>query len=91
MARKSLEEQKEELLKKQKQIQKRLKDLSSRENAKKRKDDTRRKIILGAICQHHAELKPEFKKWLADEVRKSLSKQRDIDLFADLLSEAEEK
>lgn len=87
MMNKTPEERRAILLDRKKKLEDQLKRLDARSSAKKRKDDTRRKIILGAICLHHAELKPEFKKWLADEVRKSLSKQRDIDLFADLLSE----
>jgi len=84
MARKTPEEQKEELLRKKAQLEERLRTLEARENTQKRKDDTRRKILVGALCLTHAESKPEFKKWLVEALGKTLAKPADRALFSDL-------
>jgi len=84
---KELLEKQEALLKKQSQIQEQLKDLKARGNTKKRKMDTRRKIIAGAITLHHAETDPEYREWLAKELRNFITRKTDKDLFSDLLSE----
>lgn len=89
MARKTPEEQKADLLKRKAQLEERLKAIGARENSQKRKDDTRRKILVSALCLAHAEHKPEFKKWLAEALSKSLEKPADIALFSDWLSDFE--
>ena len=89
MARKSPQEQRDELLKKKQQLENRLKALEARQNLKDRKDDTRRKILAGAIVLHHAKLKPDFQKWLADELNRSLDKPQDRALFEDWWAEVE--
>ena len=86
MARKTPEEQKAELLKKKAQLEERLKAIDAKESAQKRKDDTRRKILVGALCLTHAEHKPEFKEWLAATLKKTLEKPADIALFTDWLA-----
>jgi len=87
MASKTPQEQREELLKKKQQLENRLKALDARQTAQERKDDTRRKILAGAIVLHHATLKPDFQKWLAGELNRSLDKPHDRALFADWLAE----
>lgn len=87
MTKKTPEERRALLLDRKKKLEDQLKRLDARSSAKKRKDDTRRKIILGAICLHHAEVKPDFRKWLIGELKSSLTRQQDIDLFAEMISE----
>ena len=89
MARKSPQEQRDELLKKKQQIENRIKALEARQNLQDRKDDTRRKILAGAIVLHHAKLKPDFQKWLSDELNRSLDKPQDRALFEDWWAEIE--
>ena len=76
MARKTPQEQREKLLKQKQQLENRLKALDAKQTLQERKDDTRRKILVGAIVLHHATLKPDFKKWLSSSLsdlsRKSL-------------------
>lgn len=88
MARKTMEEQKAELLRRKAQLENRLKALEARQTTQERKDDTRRKILAGAIVLHHAKLKPDFKKWLAGELNRSLDKPHDRALFDDWFAEA---
>lgn len=87
MTRKTPEERRAELLARKQKLEAQLKKLDARDVSKKRKADARRKIIVGAICLHHAEVKPDFRKWLIGELKSSLTRQQDIDLFADLFSE----
>jgi len=87
MVRKTPQEQREELLKKKQQLENRLKALDAWQTTQERKDDTRRKILAGAIVLHHAKLKPDFQKWLADEMNRSLDKPHDRALFEDWFAE----
>lgn len=89
MARKTTEEQKAELLKRKEQLEARLKAIEARENTQNRKDDIRRKILAGAVCLTHADGKPEFKKWLAEALKKTLTKPADLALFESLFSDVE--
>ncbi len=88
MARKTVEEQKTELEKRKKQLENRIKALEAKQTMQERKDDTRRKILAGAIVLHHAKLKPDFQKWLADELNRSLDKPHDRALFENWFAEA---
>ena len=87
MARKTVEEQKAELEKRKKQLENRIKALEAKQTTQERKDDTRRKILAGAIVLHHATLKPDFQKWLAGELNRALEKPHDRALFADWFAE----
>lgn len=89
MARKTVEEQKAELEKRKKQLENRIKALEAKQVMQDRKDDTRRKILAGAIVLHHAKLKPDFKKWLASELNRALEKPHDRALFEDWFTEAQ--
>lgn len=84
MAAETLEERKAKLLKRKQQIEERLKAIDAREATKRRAEDTRRKILVGALCLAHAEQKPEFKKWLIEALGKSLKKPADRALFPEL-------
>ena len=83
MARKTPQEQREKLLKQKQQLENRLKVLDAKQTLQERKDDTRRKILAGAIVLHHATLKPDFQKWLAGELNRALEKPHDRALFED--------
>lgn len=86
MPRKTLDELQAELLQKKAQLEERLQKIERQQAQKKDKADTRRKILVGAICLAHAEHKPEFKKWLSEALRKSLKRKSDWELFKDLLA-----
>jgi exonuclease III len=86
MVRKSKDEVKKALLEKKAQLEQRLKAIEAKENVQKRKDDARRKIIVGGLCLHHAAEKPDFKKWLAENLEKTLTRPDDRALFSDLLA-----
>jgi hypothetical protein len=55
MPRLVVSEKKADLLKKRQQIEAQLKDLKARERETSRKEDTRRKVIAGAIALEHLE------------------------------------
>lgn len=55
--------------------------IESRMNAKKRKDDTRRKIILGGFMLKKMRDDENLQKTLIKELKESLTADRDIKLF----------
>ena len=59
-----------DLEEKKKQIQARIQKLKAQESSKKRKEDTRRKILLGALVQHL--IKNGY--WSESEIYKQLDK-----------------
>jgi hypothetical protein len=59
MAKASLTDRRAKLAEKQRQITAKLKTLDARAAAQLRKDETRRKVIIGALALRHAELNPE--------------------------------
>ena len=84
----------------QKTIEQRLAELDARRSALKarlskqeRADDTRRKVLLGALVLHRLENgRDDFSKSLADWLRRELpgflTRENDKTLFADLLGTA---
>ncbi len=58
MARTTLTDKRAKLAEKQRQIAEQLKTLDARAKAQERKDDTRRKVVAGALAIRHAELNP---------------------------------
>lgn len=84
MARKTPEEIKKELLERKAQLEQRLKDIEAEEAVRKRKLDTRRKAVTGALCLHHAETNPEFRAVLT-KLFASQAKESDKALFPDFL------
>lgn len=79
-----LDARKAALLRRQSQLEARLQAKAAREGVRRRKADTRRKIIAGALCLTRAENDPEFRQWLAAALAASL-KPAEHTLFADLL------
>jgi hypothetical protein len=68
MAKTSLTDRRAKLAEKQRQIEAKLKTLDAKAAAQVRKDETRRKVIIGALALRHAELNPEsefFRKIIA--------------------------
>jgi hypothetical protein len=59
MAKTSLMDRRAKLAEKQRQIEAKLKTLDAKAAAQVRKDETRRKVIVGALALRHAELNPE--------------------------------
>ncbi|CDZ41629.1 Hypothetical protein NGAL_HAMBI1145_60000 [Neorhizobium galegae bv. officinalis] len=84
MARKSIEERLA-------QIEAQRKTLKARLGKQERSEDTRRKVLLGALVLHRLETSGdgEFSKrlgeWLKRELPGFLTRDADKDLFADLL------
>lgn len=73
------------LERKQAQIAERLKALTAQETARARKEDTRRKIVIGAAVIAHAEIDEEFAKQLRAVLAKAVTRAVDRKLVADLL------
>jgi hypothetical protein len=68
MVKTSLTDRRAKLAEKQRQIEARLKTLDAKAAAQVRKDEIRRKVIVGALALRHAELNPEsefFRKIIA--------------------------
>ena len=83
----------EALAKKQAQIQKQIQALKARDTAQERKDDTRRKVLLGALVLHRLEhgrdeLSRALPDWLRRELPGFLTRDGDKELFDDLLKPA---
>jgi hypothetical protein len=71
-----------EKLKKQKQVlEARIRQEQGRENAKKRKLDTRRKILAGAVVLDEAERHPAYKNALYELLARFLTRDDDRALF----------
>lgn len=88
MALKSLEKRKAELLKRKQQLVAQIKQIEARDSANKRKENTRLKIIVGALCLNDAKEKHDLKKWLSERIETMLIKPRDrvlIEQFLDTL------
>lgn len=73
----------ETLRKKRDQLNARIKDAEARERQKKRKEDTRRKIIAGALALEHMAENPdsEFAKTLGKLIFRYVKKPKDRELF----------
>jgi hypothetical protein len=73
--------QREKLEARRKQIDEQLKRIANRDSLKRRKDDTRKKIIVGAIAIAHAERDEEFRHTLYHLVSKFTVRPQDRVLF----------
>lgn len=73
----------DKLLAKKAKIDAQLKDARARSRTQKRKDDTRRKIITGALALQHAEMHPQsdFTKTMLDLIHKHVTTDKDRTLF----------
>lgn len=67
------------------EITAKLKNLSAQEATRKRKEDTRRKIIIGAAVLAHAEIDSAFGRQLRAVLGKSVTRPIDRKVLADLL------
>jgi hypothetical protein len=71
----------EQLLKKKEQIENRIQLLKSKENEKKRKEETRKKILLGAWVMHQIEQGYLEKEEVLSGLDKFLTRPIDRQLF----------
>lgn len=73
----------DKLLEKKRKIDAQLQAARARERSQKRKDDTRRKIIVGALVQQHAELNPnsDFTLTVLKLIQEHVTSDRDRALF----------
>lgn len=78
--------EREKLLEKRARLDARLKALAVQDQRQKRKDDTRRKVIAGALCLEHAETHPEFAAELRKIINRFVTRPQDRALF-DFLGE----
>jgi hypothetical protein len=83
--RKSLDDQLAELTKRQEQLEARRLSLLAVKKSEDRKQDTRRKIIVGAAVLAHAELDPQFAALLQVVLDRAVLRPIDRDLIASLL------
>lgn len=67
----------EKLKAKKLQLEERIKRIENLEKTKKRKEDTRRKIIIGGAVMAEAEESSEAKKWLDKILKKRVIKPTD--------------
>ena len=82
--KKTPEQRKAELLEKKKKIEAQIRMISARETAKNRKEDTRRKIIAGAVLLTQIEKEPKVKQWFVEKLGDAVE-DRDRHLFIELL------
>lgn len=71
----------EKLKEKKRQLEARIRKIEAVENQKKRKADTRKKIIIGSLVLAEAETDPKLKKWLDGVIDRKLINDRDRELF----------
>ncbi len=90
MQRRSLEEQKLDLERRRGQIEARLKSISAREASAKRKADTRRKVIIGALVLGTADADTRIRQWLAGLLRGAPQRPGDAAVLAGLIAELEQ-
>jgi hypothetical protein len=83
--RKSLDDQLAELTKRQQQLEARRLSLLAVQKSEARKQDTRRKIIVGAAVLAHAELDPAFADTLKEILDQAVLRPIDRGVIADLL------
>lgn len=74
-------DQLEKLREKKAQIEAKLKQLEARAKEKARKEDTRRKIIAGALALEHAEIDAEFGRKLHSILARFVGRPEDRELF----------
>lgn len=79
--RKTAEEQLEELEKKKSQLDARIQKKRSAVRASQRKQDTRRKIIAGALALEHSAIDAEFGRKLNQLLQEHVTRPEDRKLF----------
>jgi hypothetical protein len=81
MATDDLKDRKAKLLHRKAQIEAQLADLDARANVKRRRAETRGKIIAGANALDVAKRKPAFRAELADHMNRTVTRPQDRALF----------
>ena len=71
----------EQLKKKQEQLRLQIQKEQQKESAKKRKEDTRRKILLGAMVLERMDRESEYREQVINKLDSYLTKDRDRELF----------
>ena len=71
----------EQLKKKQEQLRLQIQKEQQKESAKKRKEDTRRKILLGAMVLERMDRESEYREQVINKLDSYLTKERDRELF----------
>ncbi|WP_299143044.1 hypothetical protein [uncultured Vibrio sp.] len=71
----------EQLKKKQEQLRLQIQKEQQKESTKKRKENTRRKILLGAMVLERMEREFDYKEQVSKTLDKYLTKERDRELF----------
>jgi len=71
----------ETLRAKKAQIEAQLAQIDARAKTAKRKAETRRKILIGAVILQEMALRPDFDAWVYKLLEKRLTKDRDRQLF----------
>jgi hypothetical protein len=82
------EDRKARLLQRKAQIEAQLADLDARANVKRRKAETRGKIIAGANALDRAKRKPAFRAELAEQMNRTVTRPEERALF-DFLPETQ--
>lgn len=78
---KSPEQKLAELEQQRRQIDERIKRESAKVKATERKNDTRRKILAGAVALAHADHDPSFRDALNQQIQKNVTRAEDRALF----------
>lgn len=71
----------EKLMAKRKALDARIRKEQNRENARERKRETRRKILAGAWVLDEAEKRPDFKKFVYQQLDRFLIRNTDREVF----------
>lgn len=81
MSRKTPEEKIAELQEQRRQLDAQIEKHRARVRVQERKDDTRRKIIAGALALEHASIDPAFREELHKLIRQHVTRDGDKALF----------
>ena len=71
----------ESLLKRQEQLKAKIQKEKNKEKEKSRKEDTRKKIIIGAAIIKETETNDALKKWLDNYINNRITKASERELF----------
>lgn len=77
----------EALKKKIEEYEQQLKNLEAKENEKAKKREVNRRMIVGEVVIAHAAKDADFAKKLQKILTDSVTKQRDLDMIADLMND----
>ena len=79
---------KELLIKKKQEIEEELKKIETRDNAAAKKREVNRRMIVGEAVIAHAAKDSSFAKTLQIILTEAVTKQRDLDMIVDLMSDS---